>query len=300
MKFSVITVCFNAEKHLAGCLQSVAEQSWRNLEHIVIDGASTDKTLALIQAFPHVSAVISEHDEGIYDAMNKGLKHVTGDFVLFLNADDRFYASDTLARVVEAISADPGGDVYYGNLEIRPVNGLPVIFCPPPPSEAAEFLVEGCLPHQSTLARPSVFEKTGPFDLRFRHHAEYDWFLKIIFDPDIDVRALDVVIGSFLEGGASSQLALGQPEAFRIQNASPLFAGAEWDRKRIEILQYAWLEARLAAQRPAVHGAAPVVQQVPPGIVKAFIRKIGKPIIRRIGKPIEQRVRRIRNHVLKK
>ena len=304
-RISVVTVCRNAEAHLSGCLQSVANQSWPDLEHIIIDGASTDGTLDLVRAFPHVQIMISEPDKGIYDAMNKGLKHVTGDFVLFLNADDRFYASDSVARAVEAIAANPGADVYYGPLEVRTRDGFPHIFHPPPPNEAPEFLVQGCLPHQSTLARPSVFERTGPFDLRFRCHADYDWFLKIFIDPSISVKVLDVVIGSFLEGGVSSQLEKGQAEVFQIQNASPLYAGTEWDKKRIEILQAAWLQARLSAQKSApergdtnVPPIQPIVNSVvqqtdvPENIVKLFERLIGKSI--------ERRYRRLRDYYFRK
>src|SRR5262249_47252445 len=153
------------------------------------------------------------------DAMNKGLEHVTGDFVLFLNADDRFASRAALARAVAKIEQDPGGDVYYGCLHVRPEDGPPHVFRPPKPADAATFMVCGCLPHQSTLARPSVFARTGRFDLRYRYHADYDWFLKVLADPAIDVRLMDAVVGSFRLGGASSRLAEGQPEVYAIQNA---------------------------------------------------------------------------------
>jgi hypothetical protein len=81
-------------------------------------------------------------------------------------------------------------------------------------------MIADCLPHQSTLARPLVFAKTGGFDLRYRYHADYDWFLKILADPTIDVRLLNDVIGSFQLGGASSQLTEAQPEVYALQNQS--------------------------------------------------------------------------------
>jgi glycosyltransferase involved in cell wall biosynthesis len=249
MKISIVTVCYNAATVIDGCLTSVAEQTYRDFEHIVIDGLSTDATIAIVQRYPHVTACVSEPDQGIYDAMNKGLDRVTGDYVLFLNADDAFESATTLARAVTAIDRDPGADVYYGWLEVRPLDGPPQVFQPPPPAEAPEFMVCGCLPHQSTLARPSVFARTGRFDLRYRCHADYDWFLKILADPGIDVRSISEVIGSFRLGGASSQLAEGQPEVYRIQNQSPLYEKPEWDKKRIEALQEAFLRERLETAR---------------------------------------------------
>ena len=216
MKISIITVCYNASAVIETCLQSAAEQTHPDIEHIVIDGRSTDGTVAAVRRYPHVATLVSESDQGIYDAMNKGLDHVTGEYVIFLNADDKFASAKALARGAAAIERNPGGDVYYGWLEVRPLDGAPVVFRPPPPAEAPTLMICGCLPHQSTLARPSVFAKTGRFDLRYRCHSDYDWFLKILADPAIDVRSIDVAIGSFQEGGISSQLAAGQPEVYAI------------------------------------------------------------------------------------
>jgi hypothetical protein len=249
MKISVVTVCYNADAVIEGCLRSVAEQTHRDIEHIVIDGLSSDGTVAAVRRYPHVTTLVSERDQGIYDAMNKGLDHVTGDYVLFLNADDRFSSATSLAKAVAAIERDRGADVYYGWLEVRPLDGTSHVFRPPQPADVLEFMVVGCLPHQSTLARPSVFVKTGRFDLRYRYHADYDWFLKILADPTIDVRPVDSIIGSFRLGGASSQLAEGQPEVFAIQNRSPLYATPEWDKKRIAALQGAFLRERIDAAR---------------------------------------------------
>jgi glycosyltransferase involved in cell wall biosynthesis len=249
MKISVITVCYNAVAVIDGCLRSVAEQTYRNIEHIVIDGLSRDGTVEIVRRYPHVTTVVSERDDGIYDAMNKGLDCVTGDYVLFLNADDKFPTPAAIAKAVRAIERHPGADVYYGWLEVRPLDGAPFVFRPPQPADAADFMVSGCLPHQSTLARPAVFARTGRFDLRYRYHADYDWFLKILADPTIKIRAVDTVIGSFQEGGASSDLAKGQPEVYAIQNQSRLYATPEWDKKRIALLQDAFLQARLEGIR---------------------------------------------------
>lgn len=249
MMISIITACFNAETHIEQCLRSVAGQTHPDVEHIVIDGASKDRTVEIVRRFPHVAHLVCEADNGIYHAMNKGLALATGDFVLFLNADDKLAESNTLATAEQMIESDPGADVYYGWLEVRPLEGSPEIFRPPPPAEAPALMVCRCLPHQSTLARPSVFAKTGPFDLRYRFHADYDWFLKILDDPAIDVRLLSCVIGSFSQGGASSQLAKGQPEVYAIQNASRLYAGELGHRLRIDEYQKTLLAERIENAR---------------------------------------------------
>ena len=249
MRISVITVCYNAASVIENCLRSVAEQTHPDVEHIVIDGHSTDRTVEIVRGYPHVASLVSEPDSGIYDAMNKSLDHVTGDHVLFLNADDRLVSPTALAGAVAAINRDPGGDVYYGWLEVRPEDGTPHLFRPPKPDEAPILMICGCLPHQSTLARPSVFTRTGRFDLRYRYHADYDWFLKVLADPMIDVRSIDKVIGSFQLGGASSRLAEGQPEVYAIQDRSALYSSPEWDRRRINALQEALLQERIETAR---------------------------------------------------
>jgi len=249
MRISIITVCFNAASVIEDCLASVAEQTFADIEHIVIDGGSSDETVATVKRYPHVSVLVSEPDQGIYDAMNKGLRLATGAYVLFLNADDRFAAATALADAARAIAQDPGADVYYGSLEVRNSHGVVSVFQPPLPADAAEFMICGCLPHQSTLAAPTAFAKTGPFDLRYKRHADYDWFLKVLADPAIKVRRIDTLLGSFLHGGASSQLALGQPEVHSIQDAATLYASPAWDRRRIAILQDALLNARIDTER---------------------------------------------------
>ncbi|MBB5688885.1 glycosyltransferase [Roseomonas alkaliterrae] len=262
---SVVTVCRNAAATLQACLESVAAQTWPAVEHIVIDGVSTDGTLAMLEAWrPRLAVLVSEPDSGLYDAMNKGVARARGEFVLFLNADDLFAGPDALRDAMAAIAADPGGDVYYGSLEVR-IGGERHVYAPPPPEKAAEEMVLGCLPHQATLARRAVFERTGPFDLRWRRHADYAWWLAVIGDPEIRLRRIPTVIASFAMGGASSDLAKGQPEVFAIQNAAPLYRSAEWDRRRIEMFQQAWLRERIEAARLREALGAPAAPASLPG-----------------------------------
>ena len=100
MKISIITICFNSETTIAACLQSVAGQTYANIEHIVIDGASPDKTLEIVKSFPSVSKCISEPDKGIYDAMNKGIGLATGDIIGTLNSDDSYFSQEVVEQIV--------------------------------------------------------------------------------------------------------------------------------------------------------------------------------------------------------
>lgn len=244
---SVITVCRNASATLEACLDSVAQQSWPHIEHLIIDGASTDGTPDILERHrDRLARIVSEPDRGLYDAMNKGIALAQGEFIFFLNADDTFASRDSLRKAMREIARAPGADVYYGSLEVR-TGSSKIIHVPAPPERAPEEMVLGCLPHQATLARRSVFERTGPFDLRWRRHADYDWWLKVMADPALSMRRIDTVVGSFAMGGASSDLAKGQPEVFAIQNASSVYRSPEWDRKRIELFQKAWLSSRIEA-----------------------------------------------------
>ena len=116
MKVSIITVTLNSEKYLEDCINSVARQNYKNIEHIIIDGKSTDGTLKIIrQHSTHISCWISETDRGMYDAINKGLKMATGDIVGILNSDDMFASADSVRSIVDCFEST-NTDSVYGNL----------------------------------------------------------------------------------------------------------------------------------------------------------------------------------------
>jgi glycosyltransferase involved in cell wall biosynthesis len=247
---SIITVCRNAAASIDACLRSIIWQTYKNIEYIVIDGRSTDKTLEIVNKYrDRIAILVSEPDDGIYSAMNKGLTRASGDFILFINADDHLVDRRAIADVIQFISRYPMGDVYYGSIEVRLQDGSKTVYHPEPPDMAAEVMVCGSLPHQATFARRQVFAHTGPFNEDYRIHADYDWFLKVIADPSLTLVRVDRVVASFRLGGTSSQLATGQPEVYRIQNASPLYRSEEWSHRRIAILQENLLAARLENER---------------------------------------------------
>ena len=113
---SVITIVYNNVRDIERTMLSVLNQTYHAIEYIVIDGASTDGTLDIIKQYKNrITKLISEKDKGIYDAMNKGLAIATGDYVIFMNSGDEFYATDTVAKV---FASAPDADIYYGETEM--------------------------------------------------------------------------------------------------------------------------------------------------------------------------------------
>ena len=114
-KFSIITVTYNAEKVLEDTIQSVISQTYHHIEYIIVDGASKDGTISIINRYrPHIHTVVSEPDKGLYDAMNKGIHLATGDYLCFLNAGDSFHEDDTLQQMVHTLGIGELPDVLYG------------------------------------------------------------------------------------------------------------------------------------------------------------------------------------------
>jgi glycosyltransferase involved in cell wall biosynthesis len=268
ISFSIITTTWNASAHVARCLGSVARQTHPRVEHVVVDGGSTDGTQAIVNAHrDRVTKFISEPDNGIYDAMNKGIALATGDYLLFLGADDYLADDQVLADLGAFLEREGRPDVVYGDLEVRQGKAKSV-FHPPPPAEALDFMICGCLPHQSTVAHAEVFKKLGPFDERYRVHGDYEWWLRVLSAPGLNIRSIDRVIGSFATGGASSQLRQGQEEVYAIQNALPLFRQAEWVARRLHVFQQRTLDLRLELEQA---GSSSVIN---------LVRRIGRKIKR--------------------
>ena len=125
MKISIITVTYNAASVLKRTLDSVKAQSWQQIEHLIIDGASKDETVSMAETYkaqcPYEVVILSEPDKGLYDAMNKGLRLATGDYLVFLNAGDTLHAADTLETIVRSAQPLPG--VLYGDTAITDEQG---------------------------------------------------------------------------------------------------------------------------------------------------------------------------------
>lgn len=130
-KFSIITVTYNAAKVLEDTIQSIVTQTYKNLEYIIVDGGSTDETLDIIHKYQeHITTVISEPDQGLYDAMNKGIKLATGDYLCFLNAGDGLHEDDTLLQWYIPSMEQPCQECYMEKQKLWTVKGI-FIYAPP-------------------------------------------------------------------------------------------------------------------------------------------------------------------------
>lgn len=199
-KITVITVTFNAEKVLEKTILSVINQTYDNIEYIIIDGASTDRTMDIVKKYSNrISIVVSEPDKGIYDAMNKGIKLATGDWINFMNSGDGFHSNDVLEKFVPQIEDDTViayGDVNLifqsAELKVKP--------------QCLEFLKEGGMSfcHQSCLVKTS-YHKEHLFDISFKIAADYNLFYNAYVREGIKFQYIPVLISDFdAEDGVSS------------------------------------------------------------------------------------------------
>lgn len=255
VSFSIVTVARNAAAHIARCLESVAEQGYAHAEHVVIDGASTDGTPAIVRAHAsRLGALVSEPDGGIYDAMNKGIRLAKNDYLLFLGADDHLIDRRVLSDAAAYIGGEGEPDFVYGDLEVRDVVGGRSIFRPPPPEGVLDLMICGCLPHQATFAHKRLFERVGGFDTRYKVQSDYDWFLRVLGADGVSKRYFPRVISSFAMGGASSRLRQGQEETYAIQNAFPIYREPVWMEKRLHEFQRQLLAHREQLQTSPAQG----------------------------------------------
>lgn len=180
-KFSIITVTYNAGATLEDTIQSVITQSYKNLEYIIVDGGSKDRTLDIIRQYrTHIHTVVSEPDRGLYDAMNKGTRLATGDYICFLNAGDELHEDDTLLMMVHSITGNVLPDVLYGETAIVDEEGhfLRMRRLSAPEHLTWKSFRKGMLVcHQAFFARRDLVE---PFDLSYRFSADFDWCIRIM------------------------------------------------------------------------------------------------------------------------
>ena len=205
MKISIITITFNSAKTLQRALDSVQSQSYGNIEHVIVDGASTDGTRAMIEAYaaknPNVRW-ISEKDDGIYNAINKGIRMATGDIIGFLHSDDIFNSSDSIEQIAAAFETGDV-DVVYGDLQycragkvVRKWNSN---------SFNPRSLKYGWMPpHPTVYVRREVYEQVGPYDEWFRISADYDMMLRI-FKSNYTTHYIPSILVSMETGGASNK-----------------------------------------------------------------------------------------------
>ena len=173
MKISIITVCFNAVSTIKDTIDSVLNQNYPEIEYIIVDGASTDGTVEIIRSYGNrIAKFISEPDEGIYDAMNKGISLASGNIVAILNADDFYINSQVISKVVKAFR-ESGADIVYGDIVIvHPENTEKVVrYWKAGKYRPGSFKWGWHPPHPAFFVKRKIYEKYGVFDLEFKRVA---------------------------------------------------------------------------------------------------------------------------------
>ena len=219
--FSVVTITYNAAAVLRPTLDSVMMQDYPNVEHLIIDGASTDETLAIAKAYQkqsdeaengHVVKIQSEPDKGLYDAMNKGLRLATGDYIVFMNAGDRFPEADTLDKVMLAAVVGDGEErpaVLVGNTDIIDDKGNFLYhrrLSPPERLTWRSFRYGMVVCHQAFYARTDI-ARSLPYDTAFRYSADVDWCIRVMKEGErqhLLLRNIHAVVANYMEEGQTT------------------------------------------------------------------------------------------------
>jgi len=207
MRISIVTIAFNAARTLPATLQSVAAQDYPNVEHWLIDGASTDNTAQVVkEQGAHLAGFVSEPDQGLYDALNKGIARCTGDVIGLLHADDVFASPTVLSDIARAF-ADENINAVYGDLEyIDNSAQARVIRYWQAGSFAPAKLHWGWMPPHPTLyVRRALYERIGLFDTSYRVAADYDFVLRLFSDPQLRAAYLPQVLVRMRVGGVSNR-----------------------------------------------------------------------------------------------
>jgi glycosyltransferase involved in cell wall biosynthesis len=198
---SIITVVYNGESHLEMTIKSVIEQTYDNIEYIIIDGGSTDKTIDIICKYSDfIDYWISEPDKGIYDAFNKGLSLSTGEYIGFLNSDD-WYEPDGIQNLTEGLKSFPA--IYCGSMNLYPANssGKIRLF----KSRPKRLFQTMRIAHPASLVAAHIFDQIGRFSTDYRIAGDYDFFLRAKLQG-VQINVIDKIISNMLRGGASKDL----------------------------------------------------------------------------------------------
>lgn len=203
MKVSIITVCYNAEKTIRDTIESVISQSYNDIEYLVIDGGSSDGTMDIVNEYrDSISVIISEKDNGLYDAMNKGMSLATGELIGVLNSDDVFYSTSSIEDIVDLAQGADGvyADIGFYNetLSKKTRHYSSKGFY------KAKFS-RGFMPaHPSCYLKRDIISKVGKYSLEYKIAADFDYLVRVFSLPQASFAYLDKEVVKMREGGVST------------------------------------------------------------------------------------------------
>ena len=210
MKVSIITICYNSEKYIRSAIESVLNQTYVNIEYIIVDGNSSDTTVDIIKSYEPLFSGrmkwISEKDNGIYNAMNKGIAMVTGEIVGILNSDD-FYTNQSVIANVDKYFREKNVDAVYGDLLYIYANNIDKIqrYWKSGHYKENAFLWGWMPPHPTIFVKKEVYEKYGCFNTDFTSAADYEFLLRVIHKEQIKLGYLSEILVKMRVGGKSNR-----------------------------------------------------------------------------------------------
>ncbi|WP_203300272.1 glycosyltransferase family 2 protein [Marinobacter sediminum] len=207
MKVSIITVCFNSASTISDTLDSVQSQSYGDIEHVIVDGGSSDGTVELLESRrANLGALISEPDEGLYDAMNKGVLAATGDIIGVLNSDDIFESDDVVATVVDTFRESPDCDLVFGDVVFAEADDLSKVIRYYGAKHFRPWKLRfGWMPpHPATFVRRQAYDLAGPYRVDMKISADYEMFVRWLLKARLRWKYLSKVLVRMRSGGIST------------------------------------------------------------------------------------------------
>lgn len=208
MKVSIITVCYNSATTIEDSIKSVLSQTYSNIEYIIIDGKSSDKTMNIVEQYKdRIDTIISEPDKGIYDAMNKGVTAATGNIVGILNSDDFYESNDAVEKIVTGFTENPTADMVFGDVVfVEPCNLNKIVrFYSSKKFRSSKLRFGWMPPHPATFIKNSVYKKYGLYKLSYKIAADYEIFVRLLMVIGLKFSRVDDVIVRMRAGGASTE-----------------------------------------------------------------------------------------------
>jgi len=210
MRISIITACLNNENTIEGTINSVFSQDYPDMEYIVIDGGSTDSTLEIISRYRNnIDYFISEPDQNMYEAINKGIYNATGDIIGLLHSDDEFYSTDVLSAVAKVFEKKDTDIVYGDGVYVNKYNTDKVVRNWISGEYKKSAIRHGWLPlHPTVYAKKRIFDEAGYYNEFYRIAGDTDWLIKVLYKYDFNVYYLHKYLVKMRMGGLSTSLTL--------------------------------------------------------------------------------------------
>ena len=208
MKISIITVVYNNEQFIADAIESVLSQTYNDVEYIIIDGGSTDKTVEIIEGYKgRIQTVVSEKDTGLYDAMNKGIALATGEVVGILNSDDIYYHAKVLEEIMALFKADTNAGAVYGNIVYcAKENIMKVVRRWVTKAHYKTFFEDGEIPpHPGLFVKKKIYDTVGGYNLSFKIAADYEFMIRAFRANGFKLIFINKFLVRMRMGGASNK-----------------------------------------------------------------------------------------------